>query len=64
MTGALLSRSKFRRILQNEEALACRTSASERKSYVRTLTIRVSVTKVTITIGVGDETLVIEIPIH
>jgi hypothetical protein len=57
---------KSKRILQNEEAPGSRTSASERRIYVvkRSVNVRISVTKVTITIGVGDETVVIEIPIY
>lgn len=52
------------RILLNKEAPISRTGASERSVYVlRSVRITVSVTKVTITIAVGDETLVIEIPI-
>ena len=40
------------------------TDGSERGLYVlRTVSIQVQSTKVVITIGVGDETLVIEIPI-
>ncbi len=36
----------------------------ERRYYVKLISIRITVTKVTITIGVGDETLVIEVPIN
>ena len=52
------------RVLLNKGMPVSRTGVSERSVYVfRSVRITVSVTKVTITIAVGDETLVIEIPI-
>jgi hypothetical protein len=46
-----------------KEPSGSRPDGSERRLYVRTVTILVQITKVTITIRVGDETLVIEVPI-
>jgi len=56
--------SSTRKVLPNKETPASRTGVSEKRGvYVRSLTIRVSVTKISITIRVGDETIVIEVPI-
>jgi len=57
------SRLSSREIPPNKKRPLTERAFQKGGDYVRSVTIRVSVTKVSITIQVGDETIVIEVPI-